>query len=120
MAWSNSQFIHSMIRDFTGVPLGRSIDASVVLEEARHIAFGRLALEDAYAGLSEAERERFVVEPATCSVTASSVGRCGSTSGWTATRWRALLAARAEGRAVLISPPNLGPSPRPGRTRSGR
>jgi hypothetical protein len=55
----------SMMRDFTGDPLGRSINAYVMQDEARHIAFGRLALKDAYAGSSaqeRAEREEFVVE----------------------------------------------------------
>jgi hypothetical protein len=55
----------SMIRDFTGDPLGRSINAYVMQDEARHIAFGRLALKDAYAELTEPERrerEEFVVE----------------------------------------------------------
>jgi hypothetical protein len=55
----------SMIRDFTGDPLARSINAYVMQDEARHIAFGRLALKDAYAELTEterAEREEFVVE----------------------------------------------------------
>jgi hypothetical protein len=55
----------SMIRDFTGDPLGRAINAYVMQDEARHIAFGRLALKDAYAESSErerAEREEFVIE----------------------------------------------------------
>ncbi|MEX0835069.1 MAG: ferritin-like domain-containing protein [Nitriliruptor sp.] len=55
----------SMIRDFTGDPLTKSINAYVMQDEARHIAFGRLALKDAYADLTEAERqerEEFVVE----------------------------------------------------------
>jgi hypothetical protein len=55
----------SMIRDFTADPLSKSINAYVMQDEARHIAFGRLALKDAYADLTEAERaerEEFVVE----------------------------------------------------------
>ncbi len=55
----------SMIRDFTLDPLGKSINAYVMQDEARHIAFGRLALKDAYADHTEAERaerEEFVVE----------------------------------------------------------
>jgi hypothetical protein len=55
----------SMIRDFTGDPLAKSINAYVMQDEARHIAFGRLALKDAYEDLTEAERverEEFVVE----------------------------------------------------------
>lgn len=55
----------SMIRDFTTDPLARSINAYVMQDEARHIAFGRLALKDAYAELTEPERrerEEFVIE----------------------------------------------------------
>ena len=55
----------SMVRDFTGDPLARAINAYVMQDEARHIAFGRLALKDAYAELTDAERaerEDFVVE----------------------------------------------------------
>ncbi len=55
----------SMIRDFTTDPLARSINAYVMQDEARHIAFGRLALKDAYAELTDAERrerEHFVIE----------------------------------------------------------
>jgi hypothetical protein len=55
----------SMLRDFSGDPLSKSINAYVMQDEARHIAFGRLALKDAYADLTEAERaerEEFVVE----------------------------------------------------------
>lgn len=55
----------SMIRDYTQDPLGKSINAYVMQDEARHVAFGRLALKDAYADLTEAERderEEFVVE----------------------------------------------------------
>jgi hypothetical protein len=55
----------SMIRDFTKDPLGKSLNAYVMQDEARHVAFGTLALRDAYAQLSESERderEEFVVE----------------------------------------------------------
>jgi hypothetical protein len=55
----------SMIRDFSGDPLSKSINAYVMQDEARHIAFGRLALKDAYEEITEAERaerEEFVVE----------------------------------------------------------
>ena len=55
----------SMARDFTGHPLARSLNAYVMQDEARHVAFGTLALKDAYAQLSDAERlerEEFVVE----------------------------------------------------------
>lgn len=57
----------SMIRDFTGAPLAKSINAYVMQDEARHVAFGRLALRDAYADLTEKERderEEFVIEAA--------------------------------------------------------
>ncbi|MBW3665853.1 MAG: ferritin-like domain-containing protein, partial [Actinobacteria bacterium] len=55
----------SMIRDFTQDPLGKSLNAYVMQDEARHVAFGSLALQDAYAELTEKEREEreeFVVE----------------------------------------------------------
>ncbi len=54
-----------MIRDLTRHPLTRSINAYVMKDEARHVAFGLLALQDAYQDLTEAERrerEEFVVE----------------------------------------------------------
>ena len=54
-----------MIRDLTRHPLTRSINAYVMKDEARHVAFGLLALQDAYRDLTEAERrerEEFVVE----------------------------------------------------------
>ena len=55
----------SMIRDFTQQPLAKSLNAYIMQDEARHVAFGRLALKDAYADLTEAERaerEEFVIE----------------------------------------------------------
>ncbi|HWH32332.1 MAG TPA: ferritin-like domain-containing protein [Egibacteraceae bacterium] len=55
----------SMIRDFTGEPLSKAINAYVMQDEARHVAFGLLALKDAYAEMTsaeKAEREEFVVE----------------------------------------------------------
>jgi hypothetical protein len=55
----------SMVRDFTEHPLSRSLNAYVMKDEARHVAFGLLALKDAYQDLTEAERaerEEFVVE----------------------------------------------------------
>ena len=55
----------SMIRDFTGEPLSKAINAYVMQDEARHVAFGLLALKDAYADMTsaeKAEREEFVVE----------------------------------------------------------
>lgn len=54
-----------LLRDLTKVPLPRQILAYIMQDEARHVAFGRLALRDYYAQLSEAERderEQFVVE----------------------------------------------------------
>jgi hypothetical protein len=53
------------LRDLTSKPLPKQILAYVMQDEARHVAFGRLALKDYYAGLSQAERderEDFVVE----------------------------------------------------------
>jgi hypothetical protein len=52
-------------RDITGNPLVRQVLAYVMQDEARHVAFGRLALRDYYASLTSAEladREEFVVE----------------------------------------------------------
>ncbi len=54
-----------MIRDTTTEPLAKAINAYVMADEARHVAFGNLALRDYYPQLSEAERaerEEFVVE----------------------------------------------------------
>ncbi len=53
------------IRDFAGNPLAAAVNAYVMQDEARHVAFGRLALRDYYPQLSDAERderEQFVVE----------------------------------------------------------
>jgi hypothetical protein len=53
-----------LLRDMTTDPLIRAITAYVMQDEARHVAFGRLSLRDAYRGLSSAERderEEFVV-----------------------------------------------------------
>ena len=55
----------SMVRDFTEEPLAKAINAYVMQDEARHVAFGLLALKDAYADMDTAEldeREEFVVE----------------------------------------------------------
>jgi hypothetical protein len=55
----------SLIRDFSEEPLGKAINTYVMQDEARHVAFGRLALRDYYPELSHAERderEEFVVE----------------------------------------------------------
>jgi len=54
----------SMIRDFSTEPLAKALNAYVMQDEARHVAFGRLALRDYYPQLSQAERserEEFVV-----------------------------------------------------------
>ncbi len=53
------------IRDTAKNPLAAAVIAYVMQEEARHVAFGRLALRDYYPNLSDAERderEQFVVE----------------------------------------------------------
>ena len=53
------------IRDKSKNPLAASVNAYVMQDESRHVAFGRLALRDYYPQLSEAERderEEFVVE----------------------------------------------------------
>ena len=55
----------SLIRDFSEEPLSKAINTYVMQDEARHVAFGRLALRDYYPQLSQAERderEEFVVE----------------------------------------------------------
>ncbi|MFJ4874613.1 ferritin-like domain-containing protein [Streptomyces sp. NPDC088745] len=54
-----------MIRDTTNKPLPKQILAYVMQDEARHVAFGRMALRDYYKQLSDAERkerEEFVIE----------------------------------------------------------
>lgn len=56
-----------MIRDFAQDPLAGSLNAYVMQDEARHVAFGRFALRDYYPHLTEAERterEEFCVEAA--------------------------------------------------------
>jgi hypothetical protein len=53
------------IRDLATEPLGKAINAYVMQDEARHVAFGRLALRDYYPHLTEKERnerEEFAVE----------------------------------------------------------
>jgi 1,2-phenylacetyl-CoA epoxidase catalytic subunit len=55
----------SLIRDFSEEPLAKAINTYVMQDEARHVAFGRLALRDYYPQLSQAERaerEEFAVE----------------------------------------------------------
>lgn len=54
-----------LIRDTTDKPLPQQILAYVMQDEARHVAFGRMALRDYYKQLSDAElreREEFVIE----------------------------------------------------------
>jgi hypothetical protein len=54
-----------LIRDVAENPLARAVTAYVMEDEARHVAFGRLALRDFYPQLTErerAEREEFCVE----------------------------------------------------------
>jgi hypothetical protein len=54
-----------VFRDMATNPLAKQLLAYVMQDEARHVAFGRLALRDAYRELSDrerAEREDFVVE----------------------------------------------------------
>jgi hypothetical protein len=54
-----------LLRDLTTVALPKQILAYIMQDEARHVAFGRLALRDYYSQLTEAERaerEEFVVE----------------------------------------------------------
>jgi hypothetical protein len=54
-----------VLRDMTTVALPKQILAYVMQDEARHVAFGRIALRDYYRELTSAElaeREEFVVE----------------------------------------------------------
>ena len=54
-----------IIRDYARNPLARSVTAYVMQDEARHVAFGRLALRDYYPQLTDKERderEEFVVD----------------------------------------------------------
>jgi hypothetical protein len=53
------------MRDHSANPLAKQVVAYVMQDEARHVAFGRMALKDAYSDLTAAERderEEFVVE----------------------------------------------------------
>ena len=53
------------LRDHSTSPLARQVVAYVMQDEARHVAFGRMALKDYYAEISAAEkadREEFVIE----------------------------------------------------------
>src|SRR5436309_6759836 len=54
-----------VFRDMASNPLAKQLLAYVMQDEARHVAFGRLALRDYYKELSDSEREEreeFVVE----------------------------------------------------------
>jgi hypothetical protein len=54
-----------VVRDLANEPLAKSLTAYVMQDEARHVAFGRMALRDYYPQLTEAERtfrEEFVVD----------------------------------------------------------
>jgi hypothetical protein len=53
------------IRDYAKNPLAAAVNAYVMEDEARHVAFGRIALRDYYPQLTDAERderEEFAVE----------------------------------------------------------
>jgi len=53
------------IRDYSKNPLCQAVNAYVMQDEARHVAFGRIALREYYPQLSAAERrerEQFVIE----------------------------------------------------------
>src|SRR5918996_125251 len=47
----------ALIRDYSQEPLAKAINTFVMQDEARHVAFGRLALHDYYPELSQAERD---------------------------------------------------------------
>jgi hypothetical protein len=54
-----------LIRDYANEPLAKALNTYVMQDEARHVAFGRLALRDYYPQLTQAERderEEFCVE----------------------------------------------------------
>jgi hypothetical protein len=53
------------IRDYSSSPLAASVNAYVMQDEARHVAFGRLTLRNYYPQLTEyerREREQFLIE----------------------------------------------------------
>ena len=55
----------ALIRDYSTEGLAKSLNTYVMQDEARHVAFGRLALRDVYPQMTEAERaerQEFVVE----------------------------------------------------------
>ena len=47
----------ALIRDFSEEPLAKALNTYVMQDEARHVAFGRLALREYYPQLTQAERE---------------------------------------------------------------
>ena len=47
----------SLIRDYSNEPLATALNTYVMQDEARHVAFGRLALREYYPQLTQAERE---------------------------------------------------------------
>jgi para-aminobenzoate N-oxygenase AurF len=47
----------ALIRDFSEEPLAKAINAYVMQDEARHVAFGRLSLREYYPQLTQAERD---------------------------------------------------------------
>jgi hypothetical protein len=54
-----------LIRDFSSNALASAVNAYVMQDEARHVAFGRLSLKDYYPQLTQKERderEEFVIE----------------------------------------------------------
>src|ERR671919_79052 len=54
----------ALIRDYSEEPLAKALNTYVMQDEARHVAFGRLALREFYPQLTEAERaerEEFVI-----------------------------------------------------------
>ncbi|MFN0121451.1 MAG: ferritin-like domain-containing protein [Blastocatellia bacterium] len=48
----------NVIRDLAKDPLGQAINAYVIQDEARHVAFGRIALREFYPHLTQAERDQ--------------------------------------------------------------
>jgi hypothetical protein len=55
----------ALIRDYSVEPLAKAINTYVMQDEARHVAFGRLALRDVYPQMTDAERkerQEFVAE----------------------------------------------------------
>jgi len=54
----------ALVRDYSQEPLAKALNTYVMQDEARHVAFGRLALREFYPQLTDperAEREEFVV-----------------------------------------------------------